>query len=153
VAADRAADGADRSARPGAGYYLSPSPEGREPPGRWVGEGAADLGFHDGDIVQRESFERLYGQFIDPRDPSGQTRLGRAPQQFLSAEEIYAGMLAAEPEATAERRAELLHEAKRQVKTPTHYWDTTLSVGKSVSLLHASALGQRGRSRRARRPR
>jgi len=49
-------------------------------------------------------------------------------------------MLAAEPEATAEGRAELLHEAKSQVRTPTHYWNTTLSVGKSVSLLHASAL-------------
>ena len=132
--------GAGHTGKPGVGYYLSPSLKGGEPPGRWVGEGAADLGFHDGEIVERESFEQLYGEFIDPRDPSGQARLGRAPQQFRPAEEIYAAMLAAEPEATAERRAELLTEAKTQVKTPTHYWDTTLSVGKSVSLLHASAL-------------
>jgi TrwC relaxase len=142
--------GADHTGKPGVGYYLSPSLKGGEPPGRWVGEGAAELGFHDGEIVQREPFERLYGQFIDPRDPTGQTRLGRAPQRFQPVEEIYTALLAAEPEATAERRAELLHEAKSKVRTPTHYWDTTFSVGKSVSLLHASALvnameaGERG---------
>lgn len=132
--------GADLSGKPGAGYYLSASQKGGEPPGRWVGEGAADLGFHDGEVVDRAPFERLYGQFADPRDQTGQARLGRAPQQFQPVEEIYAGMLAAEPEATAERRAELMYEAKAQVRTPTLYWDTTLSVGKSVSLLHASAL-------------
>lgn len=129
-----------RAAGPGAGYYLPPSLKGGEPPGRWVGEGAAELGFHDGEVVERGAFERLYGEFIDPRDPSGTARLGRAPQRFQPAGEIYAGLLAAEPEATAERRAELLAEARQQVRTPTQFWDTTLSVGKSVSLLHASAL-------------
>ena len=49
-------------------------------------------------------FERLYGQFLDPRDPAGETRLGRAPQRFRSAGEIYAVLAELEPEATAERR-------------------------------------------------
>ena len=49
-------------------------------------------------------------------------------------------MLAAEPEATAERRAQLLIEAKAQVRTPDLYWDATFSVSKSISLFHASAL-------------
>src|SRR5579862_7185711 len=49
-------------------------------------------------------------------------------------------MLAAEAEATAERRAQLMIEAKAQVRTPDLYWDATFSVSKSVSLFHASAL-------------
>ena len=85
-------------------------------------------------------FERLYGQHLDPRDPSGQARLGRAPGQFRAAEDIYEALLAAEPEATAERRAQLLIEAKAQVRTPDLYWDATFSVSKSISLFHASAL-------------
>ena len=100
----------------------------------------AELGLQPGGTVERQVFERLYGQHLDPRDPSGQTRLGRAPGQYRTAEAIYAAMLAAEPEATAERRAELLIEAKAQVRTPDLYWDATFSVSKSISLFHASAL-------------
>jgi hypothetical protein len=61
-------------------------------------------------MVDREVFEPLYGQHLDPRDPTGETRLGRAPGRYRSAEEINAAMLAAEPEATAERRAQLMTE-------------------------------------------
>jgi hypothetical protein len=74
----------------GAGYYLSPAEKGGEPPGRWQGGGVVELGFRAGQLIERDVFERLYGQFIDPRDPSGQARLGRAPQQFRSADQIYA---------------------------------------------------------------
>ena len=49
-------------------------------------------------------------------------------------------MLAAEPQATAERRAQLMIEAKAQVRAPDLYWDATFSVSKSISLFHASAL-------------
>ena len=45
-----------------------------------------------------------------------------------------------EPEATAERRAELLIEAKSQVRLPVQYFDVTFSVSKSITLLHASAM-------------
>src|SRR5262249_41479409 len=101
---------------------------------------AAELGLQSGGQVDRAVFEPLYGHHQDPRDPSGQAVLGRAPRRFRSAEEIYAAMLAAEPEATAERRAQLMSEAKAQVRTPDLYWDATFSVSKSVSLFHASAL-------------
>jgi len=40
----------------------SPQAGGRAP-------GSADLGFRDGQIIEREVFERLYGKFLDPRDP------------------------------------------------------------------------------------
>jgi hypothetical protein len=68
-----------------------------------------------------------------------ETRLGRAPSWFRSAENIYAALLSAEPQATAERRAQLLL-AKAQVRTPDPYWDAPLSVSKSISLFHPSAL-------------
>jgi conjugative relaxase-like TrwC/TraI family protein len=128
------------SAGRGAGYYLSPAEKGGEPPGIWTGKGVAELGLQSGGIVERKVFERLYGRHLDPRDPSGETRLGRAPAQYRPAEEIYQAMLAAEPEATAERRAQLMIEAKAQVRTPDLFWDATFSVSKSISLFHASAL-------------
>jgi hypothetical protein len=120
----------------GVEYYLSPAGKGGEPPGTWTGQDVAELGFQSGAIVEREAFERLYGQHLDPRDPSGETRLGRAPGRYRPAEQIYQALLAAEPE----RRAELLIEAKAQVRTPDLYWDATFSVSKSISLFHASAL-------------
>src|ERR1022692_1764885 len=74
-----------KSAGAAAGYYLSPVEKGGEPPGRWQGRGVADLGFREGQVIEREVFERLYGKFLDPRDPIGQGGLGRAPQAFRSA--------------------------------------------------------------------
>jgi hypothetical protein len=121
-------------------YYLSPADKGGEPPGRWRGAGLTELGFQEGHIIDRKAFEPLYVHFTDPRDPTGDTRLGRAPQRFRSAEETYNALLALEPEATAERRAELLIEAKQQVRLPVQYFDVTFSVSKSITLLHASAL-------------
>jgi hypothetical protein len=130
----------------GAGYYLSPAEKGGEPPGRWHGGGVAELGFGEGQVIERDVFERLYGKFIDPRDPSGQARLGRAPQQFRSADQIYAVLAALEPEATAERRAQLMIEAKSQVRAPVQYFDATFSVSKSITLLHASAMANAARA-------
>jgi len=130
----------ERAGQPRTSYYLSPAEKGGEPAGRWRGGGLADLGFHDGQVIDREVFERLYGQFIDPRDSHGQARVGRAPRRFRSAEEIYAVLCALEPEATAERRCQLLIEAKSQVRTPVMYLDVTFSVSKSITLLHASAM-------------
>src|ERR1022692_4064665 len=131
---------AARSAGTGVGYYLSPAEKGGEPPGTWTGRGVAELGLRPGGIVKREVFERLYGHHLDPRDPSGQTRLGRAPGKYRPAEGTYAALLAAEPEATAERRAQLMIEAKAQVRMPDLDWDATFSVSKSISLFHASAM-------------
>lgn len=131
------------AAEPGhspAGYYLSPAEKGGEPPGVWHGKGLPELGLADGQVIDRAVFEQLYGQFIDPRDPAGESRLGRMPQRFRPAEEIFAELAALEPEATAERRAELMTEARAQVRSPVQYFDMTFSVSKSVTLLHASAL-------------
>jgi len=103
--------GKARSAGLGTGYYLSPAERGGEPPGIWTGKGVGELGLRPGGVVERAVFEPLYGRHLDPRDTSGETRLGRAPARYRSAEGIYAVMLATEPEATAERRAQLMVEA------------------------------------------
>jgi TrwC relaxase/AAA domain len=140
------ADGPAKTGTPGAGYYLSPSEKGGEPPGQWQGAGVTDLGFRQGQVIDRPVFERLYGTFADPRDPAGLARLGRAPQRFRSAEEIFKVLVALEPEATAERRAQLMIEAKSQVRTPVQYFDVTFSVSKSITLLHASAMANAARA-------
>ena len=116
--------------RNGAGNRLASGPA----------KGVAELGLPPGGVVDRAVFEPLYGRHLDPRDPSGMARLGRAPGRYRAVEEIYAAMLAAEPQATAERRAQLMIEAKAQVRAPDLYWDATFSVSKSISLFHASAL-------------
>ena len=69
----------DRSPEPGragTSYYLAPADKGGEPPGRWQGGGLADLGFREGQIIEREVFERLYGEVPrssrpDRRDAAG----------------------------------------------------------------------------------
>jgi hypothetical protein len=106
-----AAEGPDVRGERGAGYYLSAVEKGGEPAGIWVGDGAAGLGFSDGDVVRREDFEPLYGQFLDPRDPTVQTHLGSPPRQNAELAAIYQAKLAAHPGATADERMRLLAEA------------------------------------------
>ncbi len=49
-----------QAGRAGAEYYLSPAEKGGEPPGIWRGNGLADLGLAEGEVIDREVFERLY---------------------------------------------------------------------------------------------
>ena len=57
---------------------------------------------------------------------------------------IYAGLLAAEPQATAERKRELRAQATREARQSPLFFDLTLSLSKSVSIFHAS-LGENAR--------
>jgi conjugative relaxase-like TrwC/TraI family protein len=125
----------------GTEYYLSAVGKGGEPAGRWIGEGLADLGIHHGDTIVRADFEALYGEFRDLRDPSGETTLGAPPQANVELKRIYKAKLALEAGATADRRMQLLNEARSEVSsTGVMYWDTTFSPDKTISLAHASAL-------------
>src|SRR5215468_751503 len=137
-----AAEGLVITGERGAGYYLSAVEKRGEPAGTWVGNGATELGFRDGDVVRREDFEPLYGQFLDPRDPSGQTYLGSPPRVNAELAAIYQVKLAAHPGATADERMRLLAEARAEYEGPVgvQYFDTTFSVDKTISLAHASAL-------------
>lgn len=137
-----AADGATFTGERGAGYYLSAVEKGGEPAGIWIGHGTAELGFRDGDTVRREDFEPLYGQFLDPRDPSGRTYLGSPPRVNAELSALYQAKLAVHPGATADERMRLLTEARAEYEGPVgvQYFDTTFSVDKTISLAHAAAL-------------
>ena len=84
-----------------AAYYIEPSEKGSEPPGRWWGPGAQALGFTPGQQVEREPYDLLFGE---RKAPDG-TPLGRPPSGSKKAASLYAGLLAAEPQATAGTQA------------------------------------------------
>jgi len=84
-----------RQASPGphksaADYYLQASENGGEPPGRW-GPGAAALGFAQGQLVEREPDDLLFGE---RKGPDG-TPLGRPPVGGQAAEQIFEQLMAA----------------------------------------------------------
>jgi hypothetical protein len=130
-------------------YYLAPADKGGEPQGRWTGRGLAVLGFAEGAVIDRAVFEPLFGRHADPRDPAGAIRLGRAPQRFASEADIYAELVAAEPHASEGRRAELRTLARAQTRHAVPFWDVTLSVSKSVTLLYGGLLARAERARQA----
>jgi hypothetical protein len=53
----------------------------------------------DGDVARQEDFEPLYGQFLDPRDHSGQTYLGSPPRVNAELAAIYQAKLVTQPSA------------------------------------------------------
>src|SRR5258708_37160091 len=74
-----AAEGAAITGERGTGYYLSAVEKGGEPAGTWVGNGAAELGFRDGDVVRRGGLGPLYGHLLPPRAPPRDTDLCSPP--------------------------------------------------------------------------
>ena len=129
--------GAQRSA---AGYYVQASEGGGEPPGRWWGPGAAALGFAQGQQVEREAYDLLFGE---RKAPDG-TQLGRPPRGGQVVADLFHRLLAAEPHATAERRRELRVEAAARARRSPLYFDLTISLSKSISIFHSS-LGENAR--------
>jgi hypothetical protein len=123
-----------------ADYYIQASEGGGEPPGRWWGPGARALGFAEGQVVEREPYDLLFGE----RKGLDGTPLGRPPSGAKATAEMYAKLLAAEPHATAERKRELVIEAASRVRRSPLYFDLTVSLSKSISIFHAS-LGENAR--------
>ncbi|WP_068929383.1 MobF family relaxase [Planobispora rosea] len=130
-------------------YYLSATVEHGEPPGRWWGRGAEALGLEPGSEIDGPVMEKLYENFLDPRDPDflndavpdgEKTRLGRRKSQFQDWKTIYAKRLAAEPEATAERREQIRITAKHDARQAVIHHDATFSPPKTVTLVHAGLL-------------
>jgi conjugative relaxase-like TrwC/TraI family protein len=118
------------------GYYISAAEAG-EPPGRWWGPGAQALGFASGQVVERCPYDLLFGQ----RQGPDCRPLGRPLRREAAAEryrQVRDQLLAAEPHATGERRAELRIEAARRARVSPLYLDLTVSFSKSVSVFHAS---------------
>src|SRR5215207_6509501 len=134
-------------------YYTGAVAAG-EPPGRWQGRGAADLGLA-GEAGPRD-VEALFSHFIDPRDErfrrpelwSDATRLGRAPRRFSAAAEAVSEALAAEPDATPERRQQIRLSARHATRSPVAFIDATYSVPKSITVVHAAFEAQEVNARR-----
>lgn len=129
-------------------YYLRAVGDGvrGEPAGIWTGRACANLGL-EGE-VNNEVFERLVDGFWDPRDPqfldqsvpdTQKARLGRPARNYTTPAELFDAAVAAEPDASAERRKQLWIEAKKKGRNGSVKGkDLTFSPPKSVTLLHAS---------------
>src|SRR3954453_5726541 len=122
----------DDHAAPGTAYYTGSSEKG-EPPGRWGGRLAEQLGLA-GD-VDAATMQRLFEKF---EAPDG-SKVGRAPMQFRSVESRMERALAAEPNALPERVEEIKAEAARSTRSSMAGMDLTFSVPKSVTVAHTAA--------------
>jgi hypothetical protein len=130
--------------RSAGGYYINAAQAG-EPPGRWWGPGAAALGLASGGIVERAPYDQVYQQ----ADPRTGEKLGRARGRYARFADHLAGLLAAEPHATAERRLELERLAAQATRRSPAYTDMTVSFSKSISVFHASVRENERRARLA----
>ena len=127
-------------------YYTGAVTEG-EPPGRWWGAGAERLGLSG--LVDAQDMRAVYERFLDPRaegfrDPSRwdelaeTATLGHTGRRYATEDELYAAALEREPDASAERRAELRVEAGKGARHNVAFLDVTFSVQKSVTVLHTA---------------
>lgn len=121
------------------GYYTGAVVAG-EPPGLWYGKGAAALGLAG--EVDAEVMKVLYTHGLDPRDPNigsretwGQAeRFGSAPRNYRKADEIYAQLVEANPEATAEELELLRAQAAKSARQSVAFYDVILSAPKSMTV-------------------
>jgi hypothetical protein len=111
-------------------YYTGAVAAG-EPPGRWYGAGAAALGL-EGE-VDADLMEAIHTRLLDPRDPAAHARetwddaapLAAGHRKYRSADEVYAGLLEANPDAGPEQRAELRSQAERSARQAVSFIDVT----------------------------
>ena len=139
-------------------YYLSAVAEHGEPPGIWTGAGCPELALVIGSRVDPAVMERLYGAFVDPRDPDGRARLGRAPSRYAAMDEKIAArieaLLAAEPDAPRERGDELIMRALGERRAPVFFFDVDVlgaEVGQPAARLAAASRQQARQNSAARR--
>ena len=113
------------------GYYTASG----EPPGHWAGKGAAALGLAG--RVDPAVISRLYPHNIGP---SGELLV--KPRQSRAADEreeaAVAAYRATHPYASVAELAEVCAAERGQDPHQVPYWDLTVDVVKSVSILHAS---------------
>jgi len=135
-------------------YYTGAVAQG-EPPGRWWGAGAESLGLSG--LVDAQDMTGLYERYLDPReegfkDPAKWDEvftLGHTGRNYQSEDDLYAAALEREPDATAERRAELRTEAGQNARRNVAFLDMTFSVQKSVTLIHTAFEAEEVKARNA----
>jgi conjugative relaxase-like TrwC/TraI family protein len=106
-----------------------------EPPGQWVGTGAATLGLRG--QVDPDVIGRLYQHGIGS---GGDLLVTRRQSKAVAQREqaAVAAYLAAHPYASATELAEIRAAARGPAPHGVPYFDLTISAVKSVSVLHAS---------------
>ena len=133
-------------------YYTGAVAEG-QPPGRWYGAGAAELGLTG--LVDAQDMKAVFEHYLDPRDPhfrnpkrwDAVATLGHTGRRYQTAEEIFQRSLDAEPYADAERREQLRLDASKRARKNVAFLDVTFSVQKSVTILHAAFEAQEVKAR------
>ena len=138
-------------------YYYTGAVTDGEPPGRWWGAGAEKLGLSG--LVDAQDMRGVYERFLDPRhegfaDPERWDEvptLGHTGRRYATEDELYAAALEREPDASAERRAELRVEAGKQARHNVAFLDATFSVQKSVTRAAHRVRGRGGQGPRRRR--
>ena len=111
-------------------YYTGAVTDG-EPPGRWSGAGAENLGLMG--LVDAQDMRAVFERYLDPRheafrDPQrwGEVpTLGHTGRRYATEDELYAQALEREPDASAERRAELRLEAGKAARHNVAFHDAT----------------------------
>jgi len=120
--------------RSAGGYYMNAAQAG-EAQGRWSGPGAEHLGLAG--EVREADYRAVYGE--RPCDPRTGEPLGAAKRSFQTSYQAQLDrLLAAEPEATADRVHELEKQARKDTRQSPAYTDVTVSFSKSISILHGS---------------
>jgi conjugative relaxase-like TrwC/TraI family protein len=144
----------DAAGQGGAEYYLSAGRPGGEPPGFWAGQGAEALGLAG--EVDAAVMRALYHHDIAPDGTRLETpgrRPGYERQRETLDERIEATVaakvaeLGAWPTEREIREIRLLARADQRNSVP--FFDMTLSMPKSVSVLHASYLAAAAAAREA----
>ena len=115
----------------------------KEPAGVWGGDGLPMVGAQAGAAATEAEVRAVFGRLEHPTQTNLRTGeavpLGSRPRNFDSRDERVAQALAAEPDATEERKAEIREKAQGKRK-PVAYYDLTFSPVKSGSVYWAGLL-------------
>ena len=124
----------------------------KEPAGVWFGKGLSMIGVQAGTAATEEQVRAVFGRLEHPSKVDEKTgkpvSLGSRPRTFAAQEQRVAQAMAAEPDATEERQAEIRNEVHAHVRKAVAYYDLTFSPVKSVSV-YWTALLETGRDAEA----
>ena len=133
--------------RAGMGYYLGAVAAYGEPDGHWVREGLAELGIHDGDVIDPAVIRKIYGEFLTPDgQPLGDPpRVNRQLKALFKEKKEAAG-----PGLTRAQEHALFIQARSEVKSAgIQYHDGVFSVDKTITLAAATAWARAAEAREA----
>ena len=106
-------------------------------------------GPESGNGVRPSAGSRSANSLPESTRPAPHLISGWTGRAYISDEQLYAQALEREPDATAERRAELRVEAGKKARHNVAFFDVTFSVQKSVTLLHTAFEAQEVAARAA----